>query len=349
MEDCAASCFEFGDASEEAHDDGSSAPRRQLRSNDGVNIDDGRCGNSEKGSTSTASPNSIDVEQSTNDEAHQDERSTVESAQSNGIPSPEDATNHHHRLFFCVMTAVSIGGMGVATFGVLAGGKAGFTLPKEIFHSLAYGAVDIAVDLNAVMQTHPATVLPGLRKRGATSTSWLAIAILSGSANALRLISFDAKREGTVWQPKAIICLFIVQFVCGIGLVGMVVLRAHCDRQPNAMKWVVLNYSSLFLATSGSSTPYPLISALGNVLSLLSVTFGVYFLVMKIDNDAVTNQGRTKRLQTSHWVWADRGSVFQSAHYDPIFLRPVRNFWSTHAVPKRVPSSDNSDLQTMLW
>jgi hypothetical protein len=42
-------------------------------------------------------------------------------------------THRHRRLtFFCVMTAVSIGGMGVASFGVLAGGKVGYALPKDM-------------------------------------------------------------------------------------------------------------------------------------------------------------------------------------------------------------------------
>ena len=271
MADCVAACFEFG-ASEDAHDDGSSVPR----------IDDERRDNSGQGSTSTASPNAIDVEQSTN----------VESAQSNGIPSPEavstleqpsDATNHHHRLSFCVMMAVvSIGGMGVATFGVLAGGKVGFAL-LSMFEMTTYGAIDAAVSMSTAIQPDPA-VPPGLRKRGA---AWFAIAILQGSADALRSISFDEKREGTVWQPGPIIFSFIGMVICRIGLTPMVMMRAHCDRQPNAMKWWVLALSMGFLGSFGACSPYPLVLALGIVLNLLVSTFGLYFLVMKLDKDAV--------------------------------------------------------------
>ena len=285
MEDCAA-CFEFGGASEEAHDGGPLVAKNVL---------DGHRDNSRQGSTSTASPNSIDAEQSTNDEAHQDEGSTVEAAQSNGIPSPEavgtleqepsGATNHHR--LFCVMAAVSIGGMGLATFGILAAGKVGFALPRSMFQMAAYGAVDIAVDLNVVVQAHPASALsvpPGIQNRGA---AWFAIAILSGSAWALYFISFDAKREGTVWQPEPIVYGSIIFFVCHIGLIGMVMLRAHCDLQPNAIKWFVLNQSLACLTLAGVCTPYPLVSALSGVLSLLVGTFGAYFLVMHIDKDVV--------------------------------------------------------------
>ena len=98
------------------------------------------------------------------------------------------ATNRRHGLFFfCVMTAVSIGGMGVTSFGVLAGGKVGYTLTKDTLETLAYGAIDIAV----AQQADPGSVW---QKRGAC---WFTIGIFTGSFNSAAYISFDAKRAGT--------------------------------------------------------------------------------------------------------------------------------------------------------
>ena len=226
-------------------------------------------------------------------DAESEEAASTDVAASTAASEAVDAaTNHHHRLFWCVLTAVSIGGMGVATFCVLAGGKVGFALMEAVFEIATYGAVDGAVDLNVAMQRDSASVLsvlPDLLKRGA---AWFAIAILLGSTRALNFIPFDAKREGTVWQPEPIIFRSIADLICMIGLIGMVMMRAHSDRQPNAMKWFVLLISLQFLALSGTCTPYPLISALASVLQLLVTTFGAYFLLMKLDHEAIQSNVR---------------------------------------------------------
>ena len=174
------------------------------------------------------------------------------------------------------MTAVSIGGMGVTSFGVLAGGKVGYTLTKDTLSTLAYGAVDIVV----AQQADPGSVW---QKRGAC---WFTIGIFTGSVNSAAYISFDAKRTGTIWQTERLLFLFAWNFICKAGLVGGVMMRAHKDRRPNVMKWFVLMCCFEFLAFGGSATPYPLITALGNVLVLLLAIFGGYFLVMKIDKGA---------------------------------------------------------------
>ena len=196
---------------------------------------------------------------------------------SNVSDAHSSTTNRRHGLFFfCVMTAVSIGGMGVTSFGVLAGGKVGYTLTKDTLETLAYGAIDIAV----AQQADPGSVW---QKRGAC---WFTIGIFTGSVNSAAYISFDAKRAGTIWQTERLLFLFAWYFICKVGLVGGVMMRAHKDRRPNVMKWFVLMCYFHFLATSGSATPYPLITALGTVLVLLVTIFGVYFLVMKIDKGA---------------------------------------------------------------
>ena len=105
-----------------------------------------------------------------------------------------DAHNHHHRFFFSVVTAMSIGGMGVAGFGVLAGGKVGYALPKEMFESMAFGVVDTSVNLDAIQQATPAKV----KSRGA---GWLASGFLLGSCSAGSVVSFETKRWGAIWQP----------------------------------------------------------------------------------------------------------------------------------------------------
>ena len=105
-----------------------------------------------------------------------------------------DAHNHHHRFFFSVVTAMSIGGMGVAGFGVLAGGKVGYAFPKEMFESMAFGVVDTSVNLNAIQQATPANV----KSRGA---GWLASGFLLGSCSAGSVVSFETKRWGAIWQP----------------------------------------------------------------------------------------------------------------------------------------------------
>ena len=115
---------------------------------------------------------------------------------------------------------------------------------------------------------------------------WFTIGIFTGSVRSAALISFDAKRAGTIWQTERLLFLFVWSFICNVGLVGGVMMRAHKDRRPNVMKWFVLLYYFQFLAGSGSATPYPLIGALGKVLVLLVVIFGGYFLVMKIDKGA---------------------------------------------------------------
>ena len=81
----------------------------------------------------------------------------------------------------------------MASFGVLAGGKVGYAIPKEIFELVVFGTVDVSVAQEATSVQS----MPVLFKRAA---AWFAIGLFQGSANAFYFISFDAKREGTMWQ-----------------------------------------------------------------------------------------------------------------------------------------------------
>ena len=80
--------------------------------------------------------------------------------------------------------------------------------------------------------------------------------------------------------------IVIYYFICQIGLVDGVMMRAHRDRRPNVIKWYILAMSATTLSFVGDCSPHPLISTLSSVLSLLVNTFGRYFLVMKVDKDA---------------------------------------------------------------
>ena len=99
------------------------------------------------------------------------------------------------------------------------------------------------------------------------------------------LVATEQNKLGTVWQPIPILC-HSVWFICSIGLVGMVMMRAHRDRRPNVVKWYFLNVLGNALTFVGECTPYPLIGALGQVLYWSTSILGIYVLVMKIDKDA---------------------------------------------------------------
>ena len=93
-------------------------------------------------------------------------------------PESQSIDCHHRRprLFIVMSTSVLVGSMGMAIFGVLAGGKWGYALPKDISEAMVYGTADISVSVNiAALGGDPATSSADLRKRGAC---WLTIGIL---------------------------------------------------------------------------------------------------------------------------------------------------------------------------
>ena len=206
--------------------------------------------------------------------------------------------NRHHRHFFCVMTAVSIGGIGVASFAVLAGGKVGTFLPLNVSETMVFGAIGIAVDLNVAQQADPATnvlSVPNLQKR---ARYWLAIGILMGLTRSLQAISLETKHEGTMWQPEPLLYQLISSFVGRIVLVGGVVMRAHRDRRPTVTKWYAFYVTINALSLCGKFTPYPLISFWGEKVEMLMATVGLYVLVTKIDKD--TTYSPMYRMATSY-------------------------------------------------
>ena len=219
------------------------------------------------------------------------------SAAESSIGAANSPTNRRRRLtFFCAMTAVSIGGMGMASFGVLAGGKVGATLPTETFVAIGYGGVDIAVALNVAQESDPAASVLFV-PNALRAAMWLAIGILQGSASGLWFVSFASKRTGAMWQLEPLLYDFVFCFIVRIGLVGVVMLRAHCDLRPNVFIWYVLHVYGFAAVSFGACSPYPLISALGNVANLLINTVGLYFLVMKIDKSVEQKHANTVYLQ----------------------------------------------------
>ena len=154
-------------------------------------------------------------------------------------------------------------------------------LAREIVTMTNYAVVDFAQEAGAA-----STSAPQLRKaaweRGAC---WLAIGLLRGTSYRLSEVTFVMKNAGTFWQPIPILWSSVYYFIGYIGLVGVVMTQAHRDRRPNVLKLYVLVYSSFWLGEFGDCSPYPLISALGAVLSFIVCVPGMYILVMKIDKD----------------------------------------------------------------
>lgn len=223
---------------------------------------------------------SVKVDTSTIDlapEEHQPESS------GGGTETNNDDHRRRPGLFFLAIAAVSVGGMGMASFGALAGGKWGMALPKGIFDAGVYAAVDVAVNINdaPALRADPAEISKLLTR----SACWLSIGVVSGSASALRLVSVDTQHEGAVWQLEPI--LYELAFdIFRIGLNAGIMLRAHRDHRPNVMKWFVLVISSHFLWNIGNCTPYPLVSGLASLVCMSTGSVGLYFLVNQLDKHA---------------------------------------------------------------
>ena len=205
------------------------------------------------------------------------------------MQSPVTESKRQLHLFVPALVAVTAAGMGVATFCTLVAGKGGVYLSSSVCELVGYGAVDIAVQLDdsSSQAGQPATAPPHLQNttwvRG-VCWCWLAIGLLKGTFSWLGSISFDMKDVGT-WQLMPILCS-MVDLLIRVVLVGGVMLRAHRDRMPNVMKWFVVTLCTNALAATGHFSPFPLVSALGNVLYLFFATIGLYVLVKCIDKKA---------------------------------------------------------------
>ena len=202
------------------------------------------------------------------------------------ISSPVRHQRPH--LFFCTLTAVAIGGMGVVSFGVLAGGKVGLFMFKNVGWVLGIGLVEYAVTINAFLKQGQTPNLPHLQnaiivKRG---VCWLAVGLLMGTVCSFWKITFVDQEDDPDWQPVPIL-LVIAFFIGGhLGLVAVVMARAHRDRQNNMIKLIALLQFSQVLTWAGPCSPYPLVTALGRVLNVFTGTVGMYLVVAKLDKDA---------------------------------------------------------------
>ena len=281
MEDCVA-CFEFGNASGEVGEESS------IAGGDAETlVDDPLCGtddaadahrdNSAQGSTSVAGPNTIDVDHSTNNDAHQDEGSVVESAQSN-----DDRSIRSSNVFFVGgALAATIGAMAAATFIVLSGGKAVFHNVSHWFLTLYFAMVDITLRIDDHLNTElppPNHHLEKLRKRG---MCWVGIGIAHGAFHALWHITSDPRRFGTAWQLKPILCQ--MAWTCFNLFNTRVMWQAHRDNPPNVWRFFVLTRLLLMAQQIFKTSPYPLFLAIVSGLVFLITTVGLYFLVNRLD------------------------------------------------------------------
>ena len=169
----------------------------------------------------------------------------------------------------------------MATFGILAGGKVGMTLAWQMCAVARYAVVDFAQEAEGGTTSAP-QFRNAAWERGAC---WLAVGLLQGTADGLRMVTAVLKNAGTLWQPIPIVWSSVYFLIGCIGLIGVVMMQAHRDRRPNVLKWFVLGLSAAWLFDIGQFTPYPLVSALGAVLYLIASVPGAYILVMKIDKD----------------------------------------------------------------
>ena len=210
---------------------------------------------------------------------------------------PTNDTNaertHYEARFFLVAWAVaSVVGMGTAAFAALAGGKVGLYLLARFFETAAYGIVDTGVTINNSLRAAGQPLATDLRtvvvKRG---VRWLVIGLLTGTADVLGHISIEKEhfdgdwRPVPTWQPLPILVNLVLFFGCRIGLVGGVMMQAHRDRRPSMMIWFVMTMASFALSYIGQCSPYPLILALGAILSLLAPTVGLYLVIMCVDKN----------------------------------------------------------------
>ena len=136
----------------------------------------------------------------------------------------------------------------------------------------AYGTVDAAVTVNNSLQVGqsltaaPTPLRKAVVKRG---VCWLVIGLVRVSTSALWHISVEKEHvEGSwrpvpTWQPVPILLELVICFFFRIGLIGGVMMRAHHDRRPSAIKWFVVSHVSHSLGGIGTCSPHPLIATLG--------------------------------------------------------------------------------------
>ena len=112
-----------------------------------------------------------------------------------------EEANSEQKAFVIALITIALFGMGLLTFALLAFGKIGLCV-RNIFEWAGVGAVDIAV--MAINDEHApqAMVRNTIFKR---ALCWLAIGVLGFVWHSLSWISFDQKREESVWQPEALL------------------------------------------------------------------------------------------------------------------------------------------------
>ena len=219
------------------------------------------------------------------------------SALDDGQRHPQESTarngadaNKRANLFIVVLILASLVGMAIATSGAIFGGKLGLFLPQAVFEVMAFCFVDICVKITNGSSGHQLVTAASnvllqetLVKR---AMCWLTIGLLQGAAFSLWQISFDTEKAEAAWQPETILYIITFTFIIRVGLTAGMMVAAHCDRRPNVAKWLFIAQSAYALAFVGECSPYPQIMALGRVAHLLSVTVGLYYLVVYKDSGA---------------------------------------------------------------
>ena len=179
---------------------------------------------------------------------------------------------------------VSFAGMTIAAFGVLGGGKCVPYVLRSFLETMAFAAVDAATSMNEISDDMGE---PNLRtphkQRG---MCWAVIGILRGAFEAIGQTTFEQKRARAAWQPAKLIFSSIPKFMfVQIGLIAGMMLRAHHDRRPNVGKWYFVVIFASLLRDIGDCSPYPLVYFIGMAIYVITITVGLYFLVIHKDRD----------------------------------------------------------------
>ena len=208
---------------------------------------------------------------------------TVDTTEAGGATSSQ-VRHQRPNAFFCALPVMAFGMLVVVSFGVLTGGKVGLFMSGTIGNVLGIALVDYAVTVDDLSKQGQTPILQNTIKRG---VCWLATGLLMGTVSSLREITVvDQEDDDPVWQPVPLFFTIVYLFVCDIGLVGVVMTRAHRDRQNNVIKFYALLNFGRVLTWVGICSPYLLFSAFGGVFTLLVCIVGGYVMVMKLDKDA---------------------------------------------------------------
>ena len=203
----------------------------------------------------------------------------------------EDEVRRRPTFVVILMALSSVTGVGVASFGALAGGKLGLSFLRNFFQMVP----PAFADLTLTIYDHVEAMMGRVNVRAIIAkreACWLFVAITQGTLQALWSISFDSARSGMVWQPVPMLYALLCYWLIQIYLFAGVMTQAHHDPQPNIWKWWILVSCAYSLKRIGECSSYSLVALVGTALYFLIVAFGLCFVIAHLDNNAVRQKAK---------------------------------------------------------